>query len=268
MTDRSLLANPWMPTFPMNWSLPAGVRAVCTTRQGGVSVAPYDSLNLGDHVQDAPEAVQANRALLQRHLGARPVFLHQVHGVTVLRIDAHTHDASVADACWTNEAGVACTIMVADCLPLLFCDASGSVVGAAHAGWRGLAGQEGQGVVEHTVQALCRAAACDAAQLRVWLGPCIGPQAFEVGGEVRQAFASGAAQALDAFRPHPVRAGKWLADLAALARMRLRALGVTQLAGNDSSPAWCTVTRRSEFFSYRRDGVTGRMAVSIWRQAN
>ena len=229
-------------------------------------MAPYDSLNLGDHVHDAPEAVQANRALLQHHLGARPVFLNQVHGVAVLPIDVNTPDGAVADACWTSEPKVACTIMVADCLPLLFCDASGSVVGAAHAGWRGLAGQDGQGVVEHTVQALCRAAACEAAQLRVWLGPCIGPQAFEVGDEVRQAFASGPAQALDAFRAHPVRANKWLADLAALARLRLRALGVTHLAGNDSSPAWCTVTRASEFFSYRRDGVTGRMAVSIWRQ--
>ena len=247
-----------------DWPLPDGVHAVCTTRLGGVSQAPFDSFNLGDHVNDAPADVAANRRLLTQELNsARPVFLKQVHGVEVVQLHTDTPDGTVADACLTTQAGVACTIMVADCLPLLFTDRAGQVVAAAHAGWRGLAA----GVIEQTVQAMCKTAALEPHQLRVWLGPCIGPTSFEVGPEVREVFKAHDSRAQHMFQPHPHHPGKWLADLAGLARQRLQALGVASVAGNDSTPAWCTVTQHSKFFSYRRDGVTGRFAVSIWRDA-
>ncbi len=248
----------------MDWALPAGVQAVCTTRLGGVSQAPFDGFNLGDHVQDDPQAVAQNRALLQAQLGgARAVFLSQVHGVDVAQLNIATPDGTHADACVTQESRVACTIMVADCLPLLFTDASGHVVAAAHAGWRGLAA----GVIEQTVRAVCEAAGVVPAQVRVWLGPCIGPEVFEVGDDVRMAFTAqeDASEAERYFKPHPTHAGKWLTDLAGLARMRLQALGVTSVAGNASAPEWCTVSQRSRLFSFRRDGVTGRFAVCIWR---
>jgi YfiH family protein len=250
----------------MDWNLPAGVHAVCTTRVGGVSKAPFEGLNLGDHVRDDPQAVDLNRDLLQTQLGgARPVFLSQVHGVDVAHLKATTPDGTAADACITRDVKVACTIMVADCLPLLFTDDAGQVVAAAHAGWRGLAG----GVIERTVQAVCAQAGVPPEQVRVWLGPCIGPDAFEVGEDVRVAFTSGAAPESSTvqryFKPHPAHAGKWLADLAGLARQRLKAMGVTSMAGNDSKPEWCTVSQSSKLFSYRRDGVTGRFAVCIWR---
>lgn len=250
----------------MDWPLPVGVHAVCTTRVGGVSQAPFDGFNLGDHVQDDPRAVAQNRALLQAQLGgARPVFLTQVHGVDVAQVNVATPDGTTADACITQEPQVACTIMVADCLPLMFTDDAGRVVAAAHAGWRGLAA----GVLERTVHAVCEQAGVAPAQVRVWLGPCIGPDAFEVGDDVRQAFtaldAPQADKAAGYFKPHPSHSHKWLADLAGLARLRLAALGVTSVAGNDSSPEWCTVSQRSRLFSYRRDGVTGRFAVCIWR---
>lgn len=250
----------------MDWPLPVGVHAVCTTRVGGVSQAPFDGFNLGDHVQDDPRAVAQNRALLQTQLsGARPVFLTQVHGVDVAQVNVATPDGTTADACITQEPQVACTIMVADCLPLMFTDDAGRVVAAAHAGWRGLAA----GVLERTVHAVCEQAGVAPAQVRVWLGPCIGPDAFEVGDDVRQAFtaldAPQADKAAGYFKPHPSHSHKWLADLAGLARLRLAALGVTSVAGNDSSPEWCTVSQRSRLFSYRRDGVTGRFAVCIWR---
>ena len=248
----------------MDWVLPAGVQAICTTRVGGVSQAPFDGFNLGDHVQDDVHAVAQNRALLQAQLGgAQPVFLSQVHGVDVAQLSASTPDGTKADACITSEAQVACTIMVADCLPLLFTDDAGQVVAAAHAGWRGLAA----GVVEQTVHAMCKQAGVAPAQVRVWLGPCIGPDAFEVGEDVRVAFtAQGNASGADRyFKPHPIHAGKWLADLAGLARWRLQAMGVSSVAGNDSTPEWCTVAQCSRLFSFRRDGVTGRFAVCIWR---
>ena len=250
----------------MNWLLPAGVHAVCTTRVGGVSKAPFDGFNLGDHVHDDVQAVAVNRALLQAQLGgARPVFLSQVHGVDVAHLNAGTPDGTTADACITQETQVACTIMVADCLPLLFTDDAGRVVAAAHAGWRGLAA----GVIEQTVNAMCAQAGVPTEQVRVWLGPCIGPDAFEVGDDVLVALTSGdavdPAQAQHFFKPHPSHAGKWLADLAGLARLRLQALGVTSVAGNDSTSEWCTVRQGSRLFSYRRDGVTGRFAVCIWR---
>ena len=241
----------------MNWALPEGVQALCTTRRGGVSNAPFDGLNLGDHVGDDPRAVAQNRALLQAQLsGARPVFLTQVHGVDVAEVHASTPDGTRADACITQDVQVACTIMVADCLPALFTDDAGRVVAAAHAGWRGLAA----GVLEQTVRAVCAQAGVAPERVRVWLGPCIGPDAFEVGNDVRDAFF-----AEGYFKPHPLRPHKWLADLAGLARFRLQALGVVAVAGNDSSQAWCTVSQQSRLFSYRRDSTTGRFAVCIWR---
>jgi len=241
------------------WPAPAKVRAVCTTRAGGRSVAPYDSLNLGEHVGDDPQAVGANRAVLARALDARPVFLQQVHGGGVVALDARTPHGIQADACYTRERGVACTIMVADCLPLLFSDAAGSFVAAAHAGWRGLAGQGGFGVLE----ALYAAVGVPAREIMVWLGPCIGPQAFEVGEEVRSAFEAHDLRAASCFRP-AAAPGKWLADLPALARQRLAALGIAQVYGNDGSAPWCTVANPSRFFSHRRDRVSGRLAACIW----
>jgi YfiH family protein len=193
------------------------------------------------------------------------VFLSQVHGVDVAELHAATPDGTIADACITQAPHVACTIMVADCLPLLFTDDAGQVVAAAHAGWRGLAA----GVLEQTVHAVCTQAGVTSAQIRVWLGPCIGPEAFEVGDDVCVALTSGdavdPAQAQRFFKPHLSHAGKWWADLAGLARLRLQALGVTAVAGNDSTSEWCTVHQTSRLFSYRRDGVTGRFAVCIWR---
>jgi len=264
--DTAPLSLPAPLFWPMKWALPPGVQAICTTRVGGVSKAPFESFNLGDHVQDDVHAVAQNRALLQAQLsGARPVFLSQVHGVDVALLTVATPNGTKADACLTQESQVACTIMVADCLPLLLTDDAGQVVAAAHAGWRGLAA----GVIEQTVNAMCAQAGVPAAQLRVWLGPCIGPDAFEVGDDVRVAFASDdtvdPVQAQGFFKPHPSHAGKWLADLAGLARLRLQALGVSSVAGNDSTSEWCTVRQDSRLFSYRSDGVTGRFAVCIWR---
>jgi YfiH family protein len=239
-----------------DWPLPAGVRAHCSERAGGVSAPPYDTLNLGDHVGDDPVAVAENRRRYALSLAARSVFLQQVHGCGVVRLDANTPDGTEADACWTTERGLACTMMVADCLPVLLCDAQGTIVGAAHCGWRGLAG----GVLE----ALCaRMRAAGAQELRAWLGPCIGPEAFEVGPEVRSAFLAQDAHADALFRPHA--AGKFLADLPGLARRRLAAMSVDAVSGNDGNRAWCTVSNPSRFFSHRRDRVSGRFAASIWR---
>jgi len=259
-------ANNSPDLWPLEWSLPSGVHALCTTRVGGVSRPPFAGWNLGDHVNDDPTAVAQNRALLQAQLrGAKPIFLSQVHGADVVTLTAMTPDGTVADACVTLESDLACTIMVADCLPLLFTDEAGVVVAAAHAGWRGLAA----GVIEQTIQAMCKQAHVEPRNLCVWLGPCIGPQAFEVGDDVRDAFVSTierASEKLHAyFKPHTTHAGKWLADLAGLARLRLQAVGVKSISGNDSSPTWCTVAQSSKLFSYRRDGVTGRFAVCIWR---
>ena len=233
-----------------DWPAPATVRALSTTRAGGVSAAPYASLNLGTHVGDDPVCVAANRTLLRRVVPHEPCWLNQVHGTTV--VDA----ASVvgvpnADASLSRVRGAVCVVMTADCLPLLLCDRSGTVVGAAHAGWRGLHG----GVIEATVRAMGVAPA----ELLAWLGPAIGPQAFEVGDEVRAAFVGVDGRAEAAFRSAG-QPGKWLADLYLLARQRLAALGVSGIYGGDC----CTVSDAARFFSYRRDGVTGRMASLIW----
>ena len=258
---------PWRVLTP-DWPSPAGVRAVCTLRSGGVSQSPYGQLNLGTHVGDDPVAVEANRQRLAQAIQARPVFLQQVHGQGVVALHPDTPDGTEADACWTQTPELACTILVADCLPVLMTDVRGTVVAAAHAGWRGLA----QGVLQRTLHAVCEAAQTPPRDVMVWLGPCIGPKAFEVGLDVCRAFGADAkdasADAACQTSPH-FRAGqapdKWFADLPALARQALQQAGVTQLYGNDSSDAWCTVTQSGRFFSYRRDGRTGRFAACIWR---
>ena len=241
---------------PLNWIAPdwpaaAWIRAGASTRQGGVSPAPYDSLNLGCYVEDAASNVAQNRQRLSDGGGLPnvPAWLNQVHGVDV--VDASSaRDVPDADASYSHCGGVVCAVLTADCLPVLLCDKQGEVVAAAHAGWRGLA----EGVLDATVMAM----GVSASQLMVWLGPAIGPQAFEVGDEVRAAFMSHHAEAELAFRPSP--AGRWLADIYQLARIRLRAIGVTSIYGGH----WCTYTDKDRFFSYRRDGVTGRMASLIW----
>ena len=233
-----------------DWPVPARVKSLMTTRRGGISTAPWASLNLGDHVGDDPAHVLANRARLRQHLPADPGWLRQVHGNKVVE-----DGGGEADAAFTRRAGTVCAVLVADCLPVLFCDRAGSVVAAAHAGWRGLAG----GVLEATVAAM----GTRPAELLAWMGPAIGPQAFEVGDEVRQAFVDHHPETAAAFAPQPSVAGakpKWLADIYQLARVRLNRAGVTAIYGGGR----CTYREAEEFFSYRRDGVTGRMAALIW----
>lgn len=255
--DRSALVWPDWP------DLPADVGALATGRDGGLSQGPYDDgkggggLNLGMHCGDAPDAVRANRERLQAYLPGRPAWIAQVHGADV--VDAasvgpeqpvRTGDASIA-----TQAGLVCAILTADCLPVLFADLGGKVVGAAHAGWRGLAG----GVLGATVRAMRSAGA---GEITAWMGPAIGPQAFEVGEDVRQAFMAAllGEAALGAFSPIPGQPGKYLADIFALARLMLAREGVTRVHGGGV----CTVSAPQRFYSYRRDRVTGRQASLIW----
>lgn len=239
-----------------DWPAPAAVRSLLTTRKGGISQGVYASLNLGDHVGDDPLAVAANRARVDRIAGnttGKPVWLEQVHGTRV--IDAAAANSGLgcppqADAAFTRSTDVVCVVMTADCLPVLFCDDSGSVVAAAHAGWRGLLA----GVLEETVMAM----SVPGNRLMAYLGPAIGPQAFEVGDEVRSAFVAADTNAAVAFKP--VSSGNWLADIYELARQRLVGQGVRRVFGG----SMCTVNDADNFFSYRRDGVTGRMASMVW----
>ncbi|MFO7641292.1 MAG: peptidoglycan editing factor PgeF [Candidatus Competibacteraceae bacterium] len=236
--------------FP-DWPAPTRVWAVSTTRAGGVSLPPYDRLNLATHVGDDPACIAENRRRLAVMAGfpAEPAWLEQVHGTTVAA--AETVDAPVAaDAAWTRVPGQPCVVMTADCLPVLLCDRAGTVVAAAHAGWRGLAG----GVIAATVARLNAAPA----ELLAWLGPAIGPAAFEVGEEVRAAFLALDAGNAGCFQPSPT--GRWLADLYELARRQLRRLGVPAIYGGDH----CTFSEPERFFSYRRESRTGRMATLIW----
>lgn len=233
------------------WPAPPNVKALQTTRKGGVSDGPYASLNLGDHVGDAPLAVARNRSLLSSLLPSDPVWLKQVHGTVVVNASA-TSCHPDGDGCIASCSGAVCVVMTADCLPVLLCDEQGSVVGAAHAGWRGLC----DGVIEQTIRAM----KAPPAAMLAWLGPAIGPQAFEVGEEVRAAFIAKQPEATTAFTPSPAGNSKWLADIYALARLRLNALGIERIFGGNL----CTHTDRERFFSYRRDGVTGRMGTFIW----
>jgi len=239
-----------------DWPAPPGVRAMATTRHGGVSLPPFDQLNLGDHVGDEPSAVAENRCRLQTalQLPAQPVWLNQIHGIDV--VDAgHTLNIAAADASYTVDEGVVCAVMSADCLPVLLCDLNGRCVAAVHAGWRGLA----DGVIEATVRRMVRRSD---AGLMAWLGPAIGAQAFEVGDEVRQTFLKADPNSVAAFERSGN--GRWLADLYALARQRLQRLGVEHIYGGH----WCTFRESGLFFSYRRDGATGRMATLIWMESS
>ena len=232
-----------------DWPAPENVKALQTTRNGGVSRAPYGSLNLGDHVGDVPLAVARNRMLLEPLLPSEPVWLKQMHGTVV--VNAHDADCRPeADACVSAHAGAVCVVMTADCLPVLLCDEQGSTVGAVHAGWRGLC----DGVIEQTVCAMH----VQPAALMAWLGPAIGSRKFEVGDEVRAAFIAKQPQAVAAFVASA--SGKWLADIYQLARLRLNVLGITRVYGG----SLCTCTDHTRFFSYRRDGATGRMGAFIW----
>jgi len=236
--------------FPTpDWQVPANVRVLVTTRAGGISVAPWDGCNLGDHVGDDPAAVAENRRRLRAHLPGEPVWLKQVHGVRC--IDAEVAGSNEADAAFTRAPSVVCAVLTADCLPVLLCDMAGSVVAAAHAGWRGLAA----GIIESTVRSLD----VPGEQIMAWLGPAIGPDNFEVGDEVREAFVSHDPQAASAFAQRSN--GQWLCDIYQLAQQRLAVLGVCRIASAD----FCTVRDAERFYSYRRDGVTGRMASLIWR---
>jgi YfiH family protein len=250
--------------LPVVWDAPPGVGALMSTRHGGVSAAPYASLNLGVAVGDVAGAVAENRRRFATAAGAEPVWLRQVHGCRVVRLgtdeDQGPDEARdpEADAAWTDRPGRACVVQVADCLPLLLAHRDGRAVAAAHAGWRGLAA----GVVEETVRALCEGSQSKPQDLLAWIGPCIGPRQFEVGADVLAAFPGDARHFSS--RPRPDGAVRWLADLPALARNRLARLGVQRISGG----GWCTVEHASRFFSFRRDGVTGRMAAAIWRRGD
>ncbi|HKJ07561.1 MAG TPA: peptidoglycan editing factor PgeF [Gammaproteobacteria bacterium] len=237
-----------------DWPARPAVRALSTTRRGGVSASPYASWNLAEHVGDDPRAVQTNRQRLRERLALpdEPCWLRQVHGVRVMAAAAGK-PSTEADGAWTGTPGRVCAVLTADCLPVLFCDRRGTRVAAAHAGWRGLAA----GVLEATLRAMGVAPQ----ELLAWLGPAIGPAAFEVGAEVRDAFVGADAGAGEAFQAGPD--GRWYADLYALARRRLAAAGVVEVYGG----GLCTYSDPERFYSYRRDGATGRMASLIWLES-
>lgn len=238
-------------TIIPDWPAPANVHAAVTTRNGGISQKPYDTFNLATHVGDDPRAVTTNRARLREliKLPAEPLWLKQVHGAEVVDA-ARVQDEPQADGSFAMQPRRVCAVLTADCLPVLLCDRSGTRVAALHAGWRGLAA----GVIEQGVRAL----AVPGSELLAWLGPAIGPEVFEVGSEVRAAFVAYDPQAGASFREQG--ASKYLADIYQLARQRLAALGVEAVYGGD----FCTVRDAQRFYSYRRDGVTGRMAALIW----
>ncbi len=281
------------------WAEPGGASALMTGRQvpqplmsalhqvGGSGAleqgGPYASFNLGDHVGDAGAGVQARRLALQAALGVRPLWLRQVHGRRVVRLSwgapsaptqasdevrpvlvdgvPHHGQPVEADGAWTSEPGLACAVMVADCLPVLLSAPGGQAVAALHAGWRGLCGagpqMAGQGVIDQGVSAMVEGLGCQPGDLQAWLGPCIGPQAFEVGADVPEAFGL---EDRGCFKAHPTAKGTWLADLPALARARLTRLGVLRVSGG----LWCTHREATRFYSFRREPITGRQAALIW----
>lgn len=239
------------------------VGALTTLRTAGISLAPFDDghgsggFNLGSHVGDRVDHVLFNRNLLAQFLPNQPQWLTQVHGITVLNFDKK-QNSLIADACITTQPNVVCSVLTADCLPVLFCDAQHSVVGAAHAGWRGLA----DGVLENTIFAMQKAGA-DPEKIQAWFGPAIGPLKFEVGQEVREQFIEKDLCANAAFKlakPGQSQCVRFYADIVQLARLRLKKVGVHQFSGGN----YCTVSEPEKFYSYRRDGVTGRMASLIW----
>ncbi|MBL8396795.1 MAG: peptidoglycan editing factor PgeF [Candidatus Accumulibacter sp.] len=245
------------PWFVPDWPVPPRVCSLITTRRGGVSLPPFDSFNLGAHVGDHPAAVAANRRMLTAVLPGEPFWLNQVHGTTVVEVFADKSlVAPKADAAYTRATEHVCAVMTADCLPVLFCDIGATVVAVAHAGWRGLQA----GILEATVSRL----PVSTSDLSVYLGPAIGPQAFVVGDEVREAFVAADGEAAASFTMSPFGDDhKWLADMYRLARLRLRRLGVARIHGGGE----CTFANPQRYFSYRRDGTTGRMASFIWLSA-
>ena len=235
-----------------NWPAPSNVKALQTTRNGGLSLDAFASLNMGMHVGDDPIVVAKNRQLLSAYLPSEPVWVNQVHGINV--IDAAASSClQNADASYTNKPNVVCVTMTADCLPVLLCDQKGKVVAAVHAGWRGLC----DGVIEAAVAKM----QVPVNEILAWLGPAIGPNAFEVGDEVRSQFMAIDAQAELAF---VARSDKWLCNLYLIAQQRLQRMGVTQIYGAGIDEDFCTYSDEARFFSYRRDNVTGRMASLIW----
>ena len=255
-----------------------GIAQTGFASKSGVSQPPFDAFNLGDHVGDDPTHVMANRHMLQTLIGAKPIYLKQVHGTEVVHLQPKSPHGTVADACFTDHKKLACTIMVADCLPVLFTDLEGRFVAAAHAGWRGLA----DGVLNQSVSAILDVKtnlagvlyAYNAMNIIAWLGPCIGPTVFEVGAEVKAVFAEKLPNSTSYFKSiadsQGAESSKYLADLAGLARLNLQQIGIpaTNIYGNDSSADWCTVSNPSRYFSHRRDAVrlgsSGRMAGCIW----
>lgn len=235
-----------------NWPVPNNVKALQTTRVGGVSVGPYTSLNLGAHVGDDLIDVERNRQLLNPYLPSAPVWVNQVHGIKVIDA-ASNRSLQDADASYSTLANVVCVTMTADCLPILLCDTKGTVVAAVHAGWRGLC----DGVIEAAVHKM----AVPTNEILAWLGPAIGPQAFEVGDEVRAQFIAKDPQASFAFKPH---ANKWLCDIYLIAKQRLQTIGVNQIYGATINAEFCTYSAPEHFYSFRRENITGRMASLIW----
>ena len=238
-----------------NWPAPANVKALQTTRVGGVSVGLYTSLNLGAHVGDNHVFVEHNRQLLAPYLPSSPVWINQVHGIKVINASS-SRGLQDADASYSTLANVVCATMTADCLPVLLCDTKGTVVAAVHAGWRGLC----DGVIEAAVHEM----AVPASEVLAWLGPAIGPQSFEVGDDVRTQFIAVDPRASHAFKPH---ADKWLCDLYLLAKQRLQSVGVSQIYGATINTEFCTYSEGERFYSFRRDNVTGRMASLIWLES-
>jgi len=244
MTDK-----PHIEVIRPDWPAPVNVRAFTTTRNSGFSQSPWGSLNLGKSCGDNPQHVEQNRSSLLKLLPGKPRWLNQVHGTNAVRWDDAAEPGTNADAIVSHHPGQVCAVLTADCLPVLFCNQAGTSVAVAHAGWRGLAA----GVLEATVLAM----ECKPAELVAWLGPAIGPRAFEVGKDVYDVFVNLSAENAIAFRPHGDR---WLADLYQLARLALTRVGICQVSGG----GYCTYADSNNFYSYRRDSVTGRMASIIW----
>ncbi|MPW30798.1 peptidoglycan editing factor PgeF [Agarivorans sp. B2Z047] len=240
-----------MAKLLVDWPCPKNVKAVYSDRLAGASLAPYDSYNLGDHVGDDASAVQSNRQHFQQGMPQQVCWLKQIHSTRVVNASESNMRFAEADASFAMQQDAVCVVMTADCLPVLFCDKQGTVVAAAHAGWRGLL----DGVLENTVAAMNIAPS----EIMAWFGPAIGPDAFEVGAEVYQQFVAKDSKLASAFKAS-VNSGKYYADIHQLAKQRLSALGLNDVYADAS----CTLNNASRFFSYRRDGQTGRMAAAIW----
>ena len=250
-----------MEVLKPDWPVPPNIHSLVTTRDGGTSLAPFSSLNLGDHVGDDAQAVKANRAILRAQIPSEPIWLNQVHGTfvsTPLNRRLSSEVAIQADAAVTNQANEVLAVMTADCLPIFFSNLAGGVIGVAHAGWRGLCA----GVLENTVTEMLKLDAdLTPNQIMAWMGPAIGPAAFEVGEDVYAAFLNtGIAFPSNAFVAIPGQPGKYFANLYLLAQSRLSTLGVKQIYGGN----FCTVTDQKRFFSHRRDAISGRFASLIW----